>query len=293
MAWNSSPQYITQQMHGMAFKIVLILQVESCEIIGTADIPPKWSDHAAMVATFRDVPPLLPHPPCAASSLRDKRWNDPSQRRLSTMFAAAAAAKASAAGLRHQDKAGQSTAGMPRPREDKTEDAPEDAITAQACCGEGRLLAAPSSPEASLGRLEEQPRQEQGLGATRKRRADCVESENHMNRDETKDGPYRFHNDHEDGETTSHAGTAPTPDIFPTDSAFPQQGAPPCDQIIGPLSDPPPRALLSRPVALLPSAAGQQVKGTIGGSKTSGGSGGGKAKKDNGQKPITSFFKGM
>ena len=38
------------------------LQVESCDIIGTDTIPPKWSDHAAMVVAFRDVAPTLSLP---------------------------------------------------------------------------------------------------------------------------------------------------------------------------------------------------------------------------------------
>lgn len=65
----------------------------SCEIVSTSTIPPKWSDHAAVVAEFRDVEPVPRHPPCALSSQNDKRWNDRSQRTLHAMFAGAVGRK--------------------------------------------------------------------------------------------------------------------------------------------------------------------------------------------------------
>ena len=46
------------------------------------------SDHAALVLELRGVQPPPPHAPCAASSARDRRFNDRSQRSLAAMFAA-------------------------------------------------------------------------------------------------------------------------------------------------------------------------------------------------------------
>ena len=46
------------------------------------------SDHAALVLELRGVRPPPPHAPCAASSARDRRFNDRSQRSLVAMFAA-------------------------------------------------------------------------------------------------------------------------------------------------------------------------------------------------------------
>ncbi|GAX84278.1 hypothetical protein CEUSTIGMA_g11700.t1 [Chlamydomonas eustigma] len=71
----------------------LLPQVVSCEIISATRIPPKWSDHAALVLELRDVPCLHPHPPCAGSSLLDKRWNDRSQKTVSALFAKAGSTK--------------------------------------------------------------------------------------------------------------------------------------------------------------------------------------------------------
>ena len=46
------------------------------------------SDHAALVLELRGVPPPAPHAPCAASSARDRRFNDRSQRSVAALFAA-------------------------------------------------------------------------------------------------------------------------------------------------------------------------------------------------------------
>lgn len=46
------------------------------------------SDHAALVLELRGVRPPPPHAPCAASSARDRRFNDRSQRSVVAMFAA-------------------------------------------------------------------------------------------------------------------------------------------------------------------------------------------------------------
>ncbi|KAG1671450.1 hypothetical protein FOA52_003108 [Chlamydomonas sp. UWO 241] len=77
--------------HGIRIDYVLVSknmrhQVLSCEIVGIGAIPPKWSDHAAMVVHFSGVAPVPAHEPCPQSSLRDVRWNDPRQRKLSDMF---------------------------------------------------------------------------------------------------------------------------------------------------------------------------------------------------------------
>eukprot|EP00798_Chlamydomonas_sp_ICE-L_P005258 gene5258-18490_t len=58
-------------------------------------IPCKWSDHAPLLVELRDIAPLLPHPPCALSSLKDRRFHDPSQRSIKMMFGAANGVKGS------------------------------------------------------------------------------------------------------------------------------------------------------------------------------------------------------
>ena len=62
----------------------LLQQVVSCEIIST--LPPKWSDHAALLLELKDIPAVQPHPPCALSSLRMKRFAKP-KASIASMFA--------------------------------------------------------------------------------------------------------------------------------------------------------------------------------------------------------------
>ena len=62
----------------------LLQRVVSCEVIST--LPPKWSDHAALLLELRDIPPAQPHPPCALSSARMKRFAKP-KASIASMFA--------------------------------------------------------------------------------------------------------------------------------------------------------------------------------------------------------------
>ena len=62
----------------------LLQRVVSCEVVST--LPPKWSDHAALLLELRDIPPARPHPPCALSSARMKRFAKP-KASIAAMFA--------------------------------------------------------------------------------------------------------------------------------------------------------------------------------------------------------------
>ena len=62
----------------------LLQRVVSCEVVST--LPPKWSDHAALLLELRDIPPAQPHPPCALSSARMKRFAKP-KASIAAMFA--------------------------------------------------------------------------------------------------------------------------------------------------------------------------------------------------------------
>lgn len=62
----------------------LVPHVVSCEVI--SKLPPKWSDHAALLLELRDIPPVQPHPPCALSSARMKRFAKP-KASIASMFA--------------------------------------------------------------------------------------------------------------------------------------------------------------------------------------------------------------
>lgn len=53
----------------------LLEHVVSCEIIST--LPPKWSDHAALLLELADIPAVPKHAPCALSSKRIKRYQQP------------------------------------------------------------------------------------------------------------------------------------------------------------------------------------------------------------------------
>ena len=64
----------------------LLPLVVSCEILSAADIPPKWSDHAALLLELRDVPTTPPHAPCAAWTKLLRRFKDPAQRSILSMF---------------------------------------------------------------------------------------------------------------------------------------------------------------------------------------------------------------
>lgn len=62
----------------------LLQHVVSCEVI--SNLPPKWSDHAALLLELKDIPSVQPHLPCALSSLRMKRFAKP-KASITSMFA--------------------------------------------------------------------------------------------------------------------------------------------------------------------------------------------------------------
>lgn len=62
----------------------LLPNVGPCEIL---DTPPKWSDHAAMLADINALDPQPPHEPLAESSRRMKKFDTRSQPSIKSMFA--------------------------------------------------------------------------------------------------------------------------------------------------------------------------------------------------------------
>lgn len=62
----------------------LLARMGKCEIIST---PSKWSDHAALLVTVKDVIPPEPHNPVPQSSKRMKRFDTRSQPTIASMFA--------------------------------------------------------------------------------------------------------------------------------------------------------------------------------------------------------------
>ena len=79
----------------------LLARMGKCEIIST---PSKWSDHAALLVTVKDIIPPEPHNPVPQSSKRMKRFDTRSQPTIASMFArrsskvTSAAAKSAAPG---------------------------------------------------------------------------------------------------------------------------------------------------------------------------------------------------
>lgn len=88
----------------------LVPFIKSCEILGQDVLPPKWSDHAGILVEIEEtqgqnkeeslvevdnilVPPAK-HPPCKEWVKLNKRFNDPSQRSILSMFGGANASKA-------------------------------------------------------------------------------------------------------------------------------------------------------------------------------------------------------
>ena len=101
----------------------LLPLVVSCEILSAADIPPKWSDHAALLLELRDVPTTPPHAPCAAWTKLLRRFKDPAQRSILSMFG-----KRQSAGDAAQEQPGASgaaAAGAKRPCRPDPTPAPE------------------------------------------------------------------------------------------------------------------------------------------------------------------------
>jgi exodeoxyribonuclease III len=80
----------------------LAARVASCEVVGADVLPPKWSDHAALLVELRGVAPPqgAPARPCAQWAELNRRFNDPAQRSIAAMFGAkkAGGGKRAAAG---------------------------------------------------------------------------------------------------------------------------------------------------------------------------------------------------
>ena len=72
----------------------LLQHVVSCEVIST--LPPKWSDHAAVLLELADIPAVPKHPPCALSSKRINRFQQP-KTSVAALFAKKRAAQTAAA----------------------------------------------------------------------------------------------------------------------------------------------------------------------------------------------------
>ncbi len=84
----------------MDFAVVskgLLPHVVSCEIL--QDMPPKWSDHAPVVLELQGLQPPQPQKaPCAAWTQLLKRFRDPKQRSLASMWGAKASKPVSGGG---------------------------------------------------------------------------------------------------------------------------------------------------------------------------------------------------
>lgn len=92
----------------------LLEHVVSCEVIST--LPPKWSDHAAVMLELADIPAVPKHPPCALSSKRIKRFQPP-KTSVAALFAKKRAAQTAAAAPIGSDAgAGETTTGSKRLR---------------------------------------------------------------------------------------------------------------------------------------------------------------------------------
>lgn len=87
----------------------LMEHIVSCEILA---LPPKWSDHAALVLELKGLQPPKDHAPCALSSLRMKRFNDrtqPSMRTFMSSLPPPAVGNALQPDATHRDKKRQKT----------------------------------------------------------------------------------------------------------------------------------------------------------------------------------------
>jgi hypothetical protein len=82
----------------------LLGSVASCEII--TSLPPKWSDHAAVLLELSDIPEPPKHAPCALSSRRMKRFMQP-RTSVAALFAKKRAANGAAAAVEKRLRAGE------------------------------------------------------------------------------------------------------------------------------------------------------------------------------------------
>lgn len=64
----------------------LLPKITSCEILGADVLPPKWSDHAGILVEMKDLQPPPPHQPCAEWTRLMRRFKDPTQPSISSMF---------------------------------------------------------------------------------------------------------------------------------------------------------------------------------------------------------------
>ena len=92
----------------------LLPKMGKCQIIQT---PSKWSDHAAVMATVKDLSPPVTHAPVPESSKRMKKFDTRSQPTIASMFARRPSNKASKpiepeSKLSHPKASDSSTAGI-------------------------------------------------------------------------------------------------------------------------------------------------------------------------------------
>lgn len=71
----------------------LLPKMGKVEIVSASSIPEKWSDHAALRVTVRDISPPEPHPAIPESSKRMKKFDTRSQPTIASMFARKASSK--------------------------------------------------------------------------------------------------------------------------------------------------------------------------------------------------------
>ena len=67
----------------------LASKITRCDVLGADMLPPKWSDHAGILVeidTTDCIKAPQPHPPCKEWVKLNKRFNDPSQKSILSMF---------------------------------------------------------------------------------------------------------------------------------------------------------------------------------------------------------------
>lgn len=86
--------------HGLRIDYVLcspglLPHVKACSVVSTEVLPPKWSDHAALLLELEGLdPPPAPRQPCALWARRRETLIDSRQRSIKDMFAGPRAKKA-------------------------------------------------------------------------------------------------------------------------------------------------------------------------------------------------------
>ena len=96
--------------HGMRIDYVLAspgiaARVATCEVLGAEALPPKWSDHAGVLLELRGVePPPPPRAPPPQWTKLQRRWVDPTQRSIMSMFSKKPAPKPAPAAAMAEDE---------------------------------------------------------------------------------------------------------------------------------------------------------------------------------------------